>query len=270
MKQSVKQILVRDFELDTVLGCGQCFRWEKDGPLWRGVAQGRHVSVSQECNILSFYDTTPQEAEGFWSDYFDLQTDYSAMKRLFSEHPVMAQACNFAPGIHILRQEPWETLCTFILSQNNNIPRIKGLVQRLCEQFGDVNESGPLAFPVPEKLARLSPEELTPVRAGFRAAYLIDAARKVVSGEVDLAAIAAMETNEARQALMKIKGVGPKVADCTLLFGFHRLDSFPQDVWIKRAVAALFPEGLPPEMLPLAGVAQQYIFHYARCHPELF
>lgn len=270
MNQPVKQILVRDFELDTVLGCGQCFRWEKDGSLWRGISCGRRVSVSQECNILSFYDTTPQEAESFWSDYFDLQTDYSAMKQLFSLHPVMAQACNFAPGIHILRQEPWETLCTFILTQNNNILRTKGLVQRLCEQFGDKTEEGLPDFPGPEKIAFLTPEDLSPVRAGFRAAYLIDAAQKVVSGEVDLSKVATLETQEARQALMRIHGVGPKVADCTLLFGFHRLDSFPQDVWIKRAVATLFPDGLPPNMLPLAGVAQQYIFHYARCHPELF
>ena len=120
------------------------------------------------------------------------------------------------------------------------------------------------AFPIPEDVAGLREEELAELHCGYRAPYLIDAAKKVASGEIDGSVIREMPLDEARKALMSIKGVGPKVADCTLLFGLHRLDAFPRDVWIKRAMAQLFPDGLPACASDYAGIAQQYIFHYAR------
>ena len=142
-------------------------------------------------------------------------------------------------------------------------------MQRLCENFGEKIEGG-YAFPTAEKMARLTPDNLAPLRAGFRNRYLVDAAQKVASGEVDLEKCRDCDYDEARAELMKITGVGVKVADCTLLFGLHRIEAFPVDVWMKRAMEKLFPDMKPDDFGAYAGIAQQYIFHYSRMHPELF
>ena len=156
-----------------------------------------------------------------------------------------------------------------LLSQNNNIPRIKGIIERLCLLFERETGSAD-RFPTAEMLACRREEDLAPLRAGWRAAYLLDAAQKVAVGEVDLERIKALPMPEARAELMRIKGVGPKVAECVLLYGLHRLEAFPMDVWMKRAMATLFPEKSVLDFGPYAGIAQQYIFHYSRLHPELF
>lgn len=163
-----------------------------------------------------------------------------------------------------MRQEPWEALCSFIISQNNNIKRIKGIVERLCQSFGEPIADGVYNFPSYEVLARLSETDLAPLRCGFRARYIIDASRKVSSGEVNLERLKTCPIDEARQELIKITGVGAKVAECALLYGCGRIEGFPMDVWMKRAMTALFPDGLPECALPYAGIAQQYIFHYVR------
>jgi len=173
-------------------------------------------------------------------------------------------ASGFAGGIRILRQDPWEALCSFIISQNNNIPRIKGIVERLCASFGEEIKEGFYSFPAAEKIATLTLEDLAPLRSGFRAKYILDGAKRVADGEIDLDALKELALDEARQELMKIYGVGEKVADCTLLFGLSHIDAFPKDVWIKKAMAKLFDGSLPECAAPYAGIAQQYIFHYAR------
>ena len=163
----------------------------------------------------------------------------------------------------MLNQEPWETLCSFIISQNNNIKRIKGIISRLCENFGE-NKGGFYTFPTAEKIAALTLEDLSVLRSGFRAKYILDAAKKVSSGEVELKKLKDAPTDGARDELMKITGVGPKVADCVLLFGLEHADAFPKDVWIKRAMQVLFDGELPECAKPYAGITQQYIFLYAR------
>ena len=160
-------------------------------------------------------------------------------------------------------QEPWETLCSFIISQNNNIPRIKGIIDRLCMNFGE-NQNGVYTFPSANIIAKLSLEDLSVLRSGFRAKYILDAAKKVSSGEIDLDTLKSMDIDSARQELMKIKGVGPKVADCTLLFALEHIEAFPKDVWIKRAMEKLFGGQLPECAVPYAGIVQEYIFYYAR------
>ena len=237
------------FDLAATLSCGQCFRWRENADgTFTGVASGRRLTVSP--------DAAPDDP--FWRDYFDLSLDYASIRReLAARSPVLAEAAAFAPGIRILRQDPWEALCSFILSQNNNIPRIMGIVERLCEAFGDPLPGGGFSFPPPERLAPLSVSDLAPLRCGFRARYVLDAAGR-------------LPLPEARQALREIDGVGPKVAECVLLYGLHRLDAFPVDVWMRRAMDVLLP-GVSPESLgPYAGVAQQDLFHYSRRHPELF
>ena len=259
-----------DFSLPAILQCGQCFRWKQceDGT-WQGAAMGKRLTLREENGEIVF-SAGKEEFLEVWVPYFDLELDYGKIRRSLSrKHPVLREACRYAPGIRILRQDPWEALCSFIISQNNNIPRIQGIISRLCELYGGEN-GGNTAFPPPEWLAELSVEDLAPLRSGFRAKYLLSAARLTVSGEVDLTAAAKLPVDEAREMLRKIYGVGDKVADCVLLYGLHRLEAFPMDVWMKRTMAELLPGVSPEDLGSFAGIAQQYLFHYSRNHPELF
>ena len=264
---------LHDVSLPQILDCGQCFRWtpvDGNDAHWQGFAIGRQISIEQQSeDCFLFSPCTPEEFEQIWAPYFDLDCDYGAIKTALCCDPIMQEATSYAPGIRVLKQDGWETLCTFIISQNNNIKRIRGIVERFCELFGEATDGG-FDFPTAERLASATLEDLAPLRAGFRAKYLLDAAQKVSSGEVDLSLIPQLPYEEASALLQKIHGVGPKVADCSLLFGFHRLEAFPLDVWMKRAMKTLYPQGLPQEILPYRGIAQQYLFHYARMHPELF
>ena len=267
------------FSLSQTLDCGQCFRWKiQPDNSWTGVVSGSvyRLREGKEClhiECLSAPSRTAEETSAFFRSYFDFDTDYQAIQSMCGAHPALREAAAFAGGIRILRQEPWEALCTFILSQNNNIKRIAGLAERLCENFGQAipAEDGDryFSFPSAERLAPLTTEDLAPVRCGFRAKYVLDAAKKAASGEIRLEELRQAPTPEAMERLMEIKGVGPKVAQCALLFGLHKLDCLPRDVWIGRALDALFPEGFPEEVLPVAGAAQQYLFHYVRHHPEV-
>lgn len=262
---------VSDLDLAQTLDCGQSFRWEQEeNGDFRGVAFDREVTVHLDGGDFYIFGGKAEDS-ALWSDYFDLDFDYGVIKNELSAlSPVLKSAAEYAPGIRILRQDSWEALCSFIISQNNNIPRIKGIIKRLCECFGDKTEDSGYTFPSAARLSDLSVEDLAPLKSGFRAKYLIDAAQRVSSGEINLDEVLVMPIDEARQSLMKIKGVGPKVAECALLYGMHRLECFPMDVWMKRAMAVLLPEFTIEDLGQYAGIAQQYIFHYSRMHPELF
>ena len=261
-----------DMSLKDTLMCGQSFRWREceDGG-FTGTAMGRSVKVfTQGCDLI-IEGTTAEDFESFWKDYFDLDFDYVALREeLSKKHPALSEAAKFAPGIHILRQEPFEALISFIISQNNNIKRIEGIVERLCETFGEKLPDGSFAFPEASKLANLTEEDLKPLRAGFRNRYILDAAKKVHSGEISLEECRTLPFEDAKKKLMTIVGVGEKVADCVLLYGLHRTQAFPMDVWMKRAMATLFPDISSEDFGEYAGIAQQYIFHYSRMNPQLF
>lgn len=260
---------LRDFSLPQTLDCGQCFRWQsvnEEQTLWNGIALGRLLTIEkQEEDVFFFYPCTEEEFYRLWVPYFDLERDYGEIKTQLSKDPIMEEAIAYAPGIRVLRQDGWETLCTFIISQNNNIKRIRGIVERFCTLLGKPIDGG-YDFPTPEQVATATLEDLAPLRAGFRAKYLLDAAQKVQSGQLQLEHLSSLPYAEAQAELRQIYGVGPKVADCTLLFGFGRMDAFPMDVWMKRVMQLLYPLGLPDEVLPYRGIAQQYLFHYARMH----
>ncbi|MGI5893184.1 MAG: DNA-3-methyladenine glycosylase family protein [Candidatus Merdivicinus sp.] len=261
------KIQVQGFSLADTLDCGQTFRWKQTGShTFCGIQRGKYLKVSQEGETLIFHGISKDEADRVWTDYFDLRTDYAAMQEIFRKDPVLQKAAACCGGIRLLCQDPWEALCSFIISQNNNIPRIKAIVERLCQQFGEECPGG-YAFPKPEKLAVCTVEELAPLRAGFRAKYILDAAQKVAGGEVSLERISNLPLDEARTELMRIKGVGIKVAECALLYGFHRLDAFPVDTWIRKALEEYYPNGFPDFAQP-RGVAQQYLFHYIRHRKE--
>lgn len=272
-------ILVQsDFDLDETLDCGQAFRWEKidknskDSDIladvdfdkaYKGFKLNSPLLISQKKSAensnesqITLHNTSEHDFLGIWVDYFDLETDYSVLKRDFSIDETMSCACKFAPGIRMLKQDKWEALCSFIISQNNNIPRIKGIISRMCEYYG--------GFPDYEAIAGETVESLAFMRAGFRAKYLIDAAQRLASGEIDLNIISSMDLDSARKSLMTIKGVGPKVAECALLYGMYRIDAFPIDVWIKRVMEEYYPNGLPACVKGREGIAQQYLFHYIR------
>ncbi|MPM75216.1 hypothetical protein SDC9_122207 [bioreactor metagenome] len=199
-----------------------------------------------------------------WKDYFDLERDYKAIVRSFDEDAYLSEAVKAYYGVRILNQDPWEALCSFIISQNNNIPRIKGIISRLCETFGEEIDENCYTFPSSKKLSGLTAEDLSSIRAGFRAKYIIDAAQKVQSKEIDIYGLSNLPLKAAQDALIKIKGVGPKVADCALLYGCKHYDAFPLDVWMKRVLSELYGENLPNCNQKYLGIAQQYLFHWRR------
>ncbi len=253
-----------DFDADKIFDCGQCFRWEKKGDAWDGIAMGRKLSLLQDGACVRLFCGT-DDFENVWRRYFDLDRDYALVRQSLSTDPYMKKACDFGKGIRILRQEPWEALCTFIISQCNNIPRIKGIVERLCSLFGEEIGEGEHAFPTPERIARLEVETLAPLRAGYRASYIISAARAVDAGELDLDALASGSADDAQRALLNMPGIGKKVAGCVMLFGLGMLEAFPVDTWMKKALKTYFEPGFDPAVFAgNAGIAQQYIFYYSR------
>lgn len=255
---------IKHFDPSQILDCGQCFRWAGSGGAYAGIAHGRRLELYLRDDGLILKNVSPSEFDAVWKDYFDLGRDYGELRLLFSEDEALRRAAEFSPGLRIMRQEPWETLITFILSQNSNIPRIKGMVARLCENFGETLSGGDFAFPGPERLASLTEDSLAPVRCGYRAAYIIDAAQRASDGRLRLGALHKLDSENARRELVQIHGVGPKVAECALLYGFGRVERYPLDVWMKRVMASLYPDGFPEELSDVAGIAQQFLFHYAR------
>lgn len=251
-----------DLDLDETLDCGQAFRWKKIASDYQCTYEGAFVNekltVSQtDKGSFIFHNTDENDFISKWINYFDFETDYSELKRCFSEDATLSKACEFAGGIRLLKQDSWECLISFIISQNNNIPRIKGIIDRLCDHYHG-------KFPTCEQLSGEDEDSLAYLRSGFRAKYLVDAASKTYDGSTKLNEIAEMPIDDARKALKQIKGVGPKVAECVLLFGMYRTEAFPVDVWIKRVLEQYYPNGFPEFAREKGGIAQQYLFHYIR------
>ena len=268
---------VEYFNTEAVFDCGQAFRFlPVEGTAheceYGGVAFGRYISVAQDGDTLTLYGATKEDLEKIWIPYLGLDFDIDAARKDIlsrSDNPALREAVEYGKGIRILRQEKWETLCSFIISQNNNIPRIRGLIGTVSTALGNPIETSlgvMYSFPTPEAIVEAGVDALREMKFGFRAPYIYDAAMKVASGEIDLEAVASAPTTaEAAEALMKIKGVGPKVAACTLLFGFDRTDAFPVDVWVKRVIEKYFPAPFDAASLgAYAGLAQQYLFYYER------
>lgn len=250
-----------NFDLKQTFLCGQCFRWkESENGGFSAIVAGKKIEVTERGGEVVIESAHTRE---FLENYFDLATDYSEYIKRFSADPTLKAACEGSPGIRILRQEPFETLISFIISQNNNIPRISGIIDRLCMSFGEKTDGG-YTFPTAKRLRGITPDDLAPLRAGFRARYISDAVSRVNSGEISFEEINALPLSPARERLKQIVGVGDKVADCVLLFAFHKLDAFPKDVWVKRIMSEFYPNGLPECTKGAEGVAQQYLFDYVR------
>ena len=262
---SIKYSDIDTLDVGLSLDCGQAFRWNKknDGS-WHGVAFSRAADIFQDETGVTVSGNISDGDDKLWAEYLDLNRDYKTICEKLCGDKWLNKAINTYSGIRILHQEPWEALCSFIISQNNNIPRIKGIIERLCITFGDDLGDGDFSFPSAEKLSALSIDELAPLRSGFRAKYIIDAAQKVSDGTVNLNSLKDIDIDKAREELIQIKGVGAKVAECTLLYGCGRMDAFPVDVWVRRIMAEMYPEGLPECTDGVEGIAQQYLFHWRR------
>lgn len=271
-----------DFEPFHIFECGQCFRWnmEDDGS-YTGVAHGKVLNVQKEGKTIIFRNVDEEDFYNIWENYFDLKRDYSMIENRLSElDETMNKAVAFGHGIRILNQDPWETLVSFIISANNGIGRIKGIVEALSENYGDdlgvFMGKRRYGFPSAQRLAMLKAEDIRACGAGYRDEYIQNAA-KVISGKGKwLESLCKMDTADAREKLIELKGIGPKVSDCILLFSMEKMDTFPVDVWVKRTMEYFY---LPPKSTPEAinrfaeeyfgdmkGFAQQYLFYYARAN----
>lgn len=255
------------FSLEQIAESGQCFRFHKlENERFHVVSGNHYLELAQKGNCITFY-CSQEEYHAVWEDYFDMKTDYQEYIRLIPQMDLYLNgAVHFGKGIRILRQNVFETLISFIISQQNNIKRIKKCVELLCTRFGEKlqNQNGDeyYGFPLPEALADAEIEELTACNLGYRARYVRDTARMICGG-MDLEALHRMGYGRAKEELMKLPGVGKKVADCVCLFGLHQLDAFPEDTHIIKVLSSRYPEGFPFERYcGCAGVIQQYIFYF--------
>ncbi len=279
-----------DLDLNVIAESGQCFRWEKvnedsDPGIFRIIAGNRVLFILRLSEGVYDLSCSENVFHEFWSGYFDIETSYRKIRSLVDTgDPFLRPAAGYGKGMRILKQDPFECLISFIISQRKNIPAIRACIEKLSVEAGEkitlpekdrqwLKEKGVeprysediCSFPTPKALAGLSEDQLKSCSAGYRAPYIRRAAESVLSGELDLEELCKLNDGELLSALMEIYGVGKKVASCVSLFGFHRLDFFPIDVWIDRVLSERYKNGFPFEKYrPYNGVMQQYMFFYAR------
>jgi N-glycosylase/DNA lyase len=281
---------IMPFNIGLIMEGGQAFRWLRgENGEYIGVVGKRVIAAKQDCEQLevemySESDETYDEALCFLINYFDVERDYKSIEKRMAQYKELQPAVTFASGSRILRQDPWETTVSFILSANNSIRNIRNTIERMCREYGNpILFCGKTyyTFPRPEALAFLTERELRTTKCGFRARRIIDTAKMVCEGHIDLHSLQSFPTSVARCELLRLPGVGKKVADCIMLFSMGKYDAFPIDVWIKRCIEYIYfdSQEIPFEKLnefaeakfkDMAGFVQQYLFHYARANWENF
>ena len=260
--------VLNDFDIDQIADSGQCFRFRRVGDKSYNLIAGTHLLNIQQNGRTVRFDCYEDEFNAIWRPYFDLDADYGRCKAAVAKRDTYLQnAVAYGGGLRILRQDLWETILCFIISQQNNIARITKCVENLCSLFGETcyNKSEQVynSIPTAERLAACTPEDLAPVRLGYRAKYICAAARQVASGAVDLEAVRHMDYAHAKAELLRLTGVGIKVAECICLFALHHIDAFPVDTHIRQMLDAHYPKGFPLKRYKgFAGVMQQYAFYY--------
>ena len=285
--QEQKYILenVKSFEPKHIFECGQCFRWdeEPDGS-YTGIVKDNVINVKKVDNTVYFTSLGADNLKNLVDDYFDLGRDYEKIKETLSEiDEYLENSIRYGNGIRILNQDLWETIISFIISANNNIPRIKGIINRISQKYGNKiewNGKEYYTFPTVENLAKATVEDLRNLGLGFRDVRVYETTHKILNKEVDLEKLhQEPDTQKVRDTLLTLSGVGPKVADCILLFStLKRFDVFPIDVWVRRVMNELYIknedetkvnkreiEKLAKEKYgDLEGIAQQYLFYWKR------
>jgi N-glycosylase/DNA lyase len=275
-----KTFAVREYDLGITLASGQAFRWRQQQESWVGVVHRHWVRLQTSGTSLLAEVAVPVTDWKWLADYLQVELDLAEVLTSFPSDAPMRAAVLACRGLRLLRQDPWECLASFILSSTKQILQIQQIVSLLCQRYGEPvpvppGEEAVWAFPTPERLAALSEMDLRACKMGFRAPYLLAAARRVAEGRLDLGRLAGLPLEEARAELQSLEGVGAKITDCVLLFAFGRQAAFPVDVWVMKALQQLyFPkrkkklrrlqEFAATHFGPNAGYAQQYLFHYAR------
>lgn len=283
-KQHYKIKKNNSFNLKHIFECGQCFRWNKetDGS-YTGVIRNNVLNVKEEDNNIIFDGMCEENIEELVTSYFNLNTDYEKIKKDLSKvDEYLKTSIEFGSGIRILKQDLWETIISFIISANNNIPRIKGIIERISKQYGKeikFNGKSYWTFPNVEELSKASIEDLRKLGLGFRDKRIYETTKLILDGKYNLKEIENIkDTKKVRDILLELPGVGPKVADCILLFGLNRFDVFPIDVWVRRVMNDLYIKNedetkvkkeeieflAKAKYAGLAGIAQQYLFYWKR------
>ena len=270
---------IENFKLEHIFKCGQAFRWEQTSTGFINVAKNKVIELLEDDKDILIKNTSLQDFNDIWYEYFDLSRNYKKLIEELSIDETLKNALSFGNGIRILNQEPFETIITFIISANNQIPRIKKSVEIISKMYGkkieNYNAKDYFSFPTPEELSKATPTDLREyAKVGFRDERIVETSKMIFQKEIDLDKLYTLEIEKAREELMKLKGVGPKVCDCILLFAFKRSESFPVDVWIKRVMEELYFKKVVPKNKIAeegrkifgqnAGFAQQYLFFYGR------
>jgi len=282
--QEFKLVNQESFELEDIFECGQCFRWNKqeDGS-YTGIVRNSVINVKKNEAGIIFKGISDENFETLIRDYFDLDTNYTELKKkLANIDDYLKESTEFGSGIRILNQDLWECIISFIISANNNIPRIKKIIEKLSQNYGKkINWNNKIyySFPTPESLFKASVEDLRGMGLGFRDVRVFNTIRMILDKKVDLEKLKEMNNSTAmREELLKLDGVGPKVADCILLFALKRVDVFPVDVWVRRVMNELYIHNedenrinkkelvkfAEDKFLGISGIAQQYLFYYRR------
>ncbi len=262
-----------NFNIKQIAESGQCFRMNQVGEdKYALIAFGRYLLLEQKAEDLVGLSCSEAEFEELWKDYFDMKYDYGQLidKIKLGNDVFLKEAVDFGRGIRILRQDFFEMMISFILSQNKNIPAIKNSVEYLCRQYGEQRlhkDTGTVyyTFPTPEALSGASKEELRTLSVGYRDAYILSAAGAVTEGQLNPDEIKGFGYEKAKQALLCIHGIGEKVANCICLYGLHHIDVFPIDVWMKRILKEVYQDHFNADQYSGAmGIIQQYMFYYMR------
>ncbi|MGI6007050.1 MAG: DNA-3-methyladenine glycosylase family protein [Ruminococcus sp.] len=261
-------------DLSQICDSGQCFRMKRrTDEKYQIIASDRYLEAEQRGQEILF-DCKEEEYENFWKNYFDLDRDYGVyIDKINPNDRYLREAARAGGGIRILRQDLWEMIVSFLISQQNNIPRIRRCIQNICERYGEEKENFEgkryYAFPKAEDLSGLPEDELKDCNLGYRSKYVVRTAGSVARGEVNLDEIRKMSYKKARAELMKLFGVGGKVADCICLFALHHLQAFPKDTHILQVLEKHYKRGFPNRRYQgFQGVLQQYIFYYELCGGE--
>ncbi len=252
---------LKDFDIAQIAESGQCFRFSKITPkIWRVMAFQKILDIEKVSKNDYIFHCDELEFQNIWYNYFDLQTDYSVIKDFIHklQDPYLISAINYGRGIRILRQDLWEMIVSYIISQRNNIKRISNTINKICSYF-----SG--NFPSPIQLSQFSKNDFKKLGLGYRSEYLFKIAKSIINRDLDLEKLKSMETLDAINYLKQFKGIGEKVANCIALFGLYKTDAFPIDIWIKRIIEKEYSGYFDINKIkPYAGIIQQYMFFYQR------
>ncbi|MDR3285542.1 MAG: hypothetical protein LBS83_02555 [Holosporales bacterium] len=248
-----------DFSIEQIANSGQCFRINKIGKVWQVIAFSKVLEIKPIRKNAHIFYCSYEEYQDIWMNYFDFNRDYASIKKSILEmnDPYLNKAVQYGYGIRILKQDLWEIIVSFIISQRNNISRIKNIIKKLCVPYGN-------AFPSANILATYAIEDFTSIGLGYRAQYLADISKAGSIGTLDLEHLKKLDCQEAIMYLKQFNGIGDKIANCIVLFGLHRIEAFPKDVWINRIIEKYNGNFNIERFKEYAGVVQQYMFFYQR------